>query len=41
MKTGREKMTRAAWYVAGGFKNSALFRKADKRGTWSYYRVTD
>lgn len=39
MKNGRERMSKKAWYEAGGFANSALFRKADSRGRWTYWRL--
>lgn len=40
MKTGVEKITKVEFYKLGGFSNPALFRKADKRGTWAYYKDT-
>lgn len=35
---GVERLTKREWYAAGGFRNPALFRKADSRGVWRYYR---
>lgn len=40
MRAGVEKITRRQFYALGGFSNPALFRKANKRGAWSYYRDT-
>lgn len=37
MKNNHLKISRAHWYRLGGFANSALFRRANKRGAWSYY----
>lgn len=38
MKTGWEKVTKRQWYDAyGGFSNPHAFRKANRRGVWSYY----
>jgi hypothetical protein len=34
------KISRAEWYRLGGFRNSRLFRKADRRGVWRYYLDT-
>lgn len=41
MRNGHEKISKKAWYAAGGLSNANLFRKANKRGAWSYYRVFD
>lgn len=41
MKNGTLKISKREWYDLGGFANSRLFRKADKRGVWSYYRNCD
>lgn len=35
------KITKKDFYKLGGFKNSKLFRKADKNGTWKYYKILD
>lgn len=37
MRKNTLKLGKTHWYRLGGFANSALFRKADKRGRWSYY----
>ena len=39
MRNGSAKISKAEFYRLGGFKNSALYRKADKRGTWRHYRT--
>lgn len=36
-----QRITRKAFYDLGGFANSNLYRKADKRGVWRYYRTFD
>lgn len=36
-----EKLLKADWYARGGFSNPRCFRKADKRGRWSYYYSHD
>lgn len=38
MRAGIEKMTKRAWYAAGGFRNPALFRRAARSGAWQYFR---
>ena len=38
MRAGVEKITKQEFYNLGGFANPSLFRKADKRGVWSYYQ---
>lgn len=40
MTTGIERMTKKAWYAAGGFRNPALFRRQAKGGAWRYFRDT-
>lgn len=34
---GSKRVTRKEWYAAGGFANSACWRRADKRGVWQYF----
>ena len=36
-----KKITKKEFYKLDGFKNSNLFRKADKNGKWKYYMVLD
>ena len=31
------RVTKKKWYALGGFKNSDLYRKADRLGRWSYF----
>lgn len=38
MRTGITRLSKKAWYAAGGLSNPALFRKSDKRGRWHYFR---
>ncbi len=38
---GSIRVTKKEWYAAGGFKNPACWRKADKRGAWRYYIAQD
>lgn len=33
------KLSKADWYLNGGFANTRLFRKANSRGVWSYYML--
>ena len=33
------RITRAEYYRLGGMANSSLFRKADSRGVWQYFRL--
>lgn len=40
MRAGIEKLTKRAWYAAGGFRNPALFRRATRSGAWQYFRDT-
>ena len=40
-KQGYYRITKKEFYARGGFKNSKLFRKADKNGRWLYYRIID
>lgn len=40
MRNGIQKISKAEWERLGGFRNPALFRKADKRGRWSYFLDT-
>lgn len=40
MRNGVQKITKRDFYALGGLSNPALFRKADKRGAWRYYRDT-
>lgn len=35
------RITKREWYKLGGFSNSKLYRKADKRGVWRYYMILD
>lgn len=35
------RITKREWYALGGLANTKLFRKADKRGAWRYYMLTD
>ena len=37
MRNGIEKISKRLFYSLGGFSNPALFRKADRRGVWSYF----
>lgn len=37
MKNGIEKVSRRYWYATGGFSNNNYFRRANKRGVWSYF----
>jgi hypothetical protein len=39
MRNGSWKISKREWYDLGGFANSNLYRKADKRGVWQYYRL--
>lgn len=36
-RNGVQKISKRDWQARGGLRNSALFRKADRRGRWSYY----
>lgn len=36
---GIVRISKRAFYLKGGFSNPALFRKADGRGTWSYWEM--
>lgn len=37
MRNNTMKIGKAHWYRLGGFANSALFRRADKRGRWQHF----
>lgn len=41
MRNGHLKISKAEWSRLGGLANSDLYRKADRRGVWSYFRVVD
>ena len=34
----KERLSKREWHALGGLKNSALYRKQSKGGTWRYYR---
>jgi len=40
-KRGWLKLSKRDWYAQGGFANPKLFRRADKRGVWSYWKYLD
>lgn len=38
---GHVRISKREWQGRGGFENPNLFRKADSRGVWSYWRRGD
>lgn len=38
-RIGHKRIGKKEWYLLGGFANSKLFRKATKRGVWTYWIV--
>jgi len=35
------RITKDHWYRLGGFRNSSLFRRQQKNGSWAYYMALD